>query len=93
MKWLSILTSQVCRVNFMNSEFEISEFEINKIDMNRKLFAIYKMDHFEIKDVLDILGAETVPVGIPMNVNNTIFIRDLSKYIITQNLKPNISEQ
>jgi len=76
----------------MSSEFEINQLEIDKINMNRTLFAIHKVDHFEIKDVLDLLGVETVPNNIPLNTNNTVFIRDLSNYIITNNLKPNISK-
>ncbi len=74
------------------TQFDISEVEVDKINMNRVLFAIHKNDHFEIEDVLSILDVETLPISIPMNVNNTIFIRDLSNFMVSNDLKPNILE-
>jgi len=76
----------------MSSDFEINQLEIDKINMNRTLFAIHKADHFEIRDVLKILDVETIPNSIPINSNNTVFIRDLSNYIVSNNLKPNIDK-
>ena len=74
-------------------KFNIDETEIAKIKMNRLLFSIHKTDHFQIKDVLSILRVETIPVEIPINNNNTIFIRDLTNYIIDKNLEPYINKE
>jgi len=74
-------------------KFDIDETEIAKIKMNRLLFSIHKTDHFQIKDVLSILRVETIPVEIPINNNNTIFIRDLTNYIIDKNLEPYINKE
>lgn len=66
--------------------------ELKKVEMNRLLFSLYKSDHFTIDKVLEILNVEKLPLDIPMN-NNQIFIRDLSSFIVKNNLKPNICEQ
>jgi len=68
--------------------------ELKKIEVNKHLFSIYKMDHFEIDTVIKILNVNTLPIDIPLN-NNQIFIRDLSKFIVENNikLKPNIDKK
>lgn len=71
---------------------KIDTTELKKIETNKLLFSINKADHFEIDTVLEILNVETLPIDIPLN-NNQIFIRDLTKFIVENNLKPNINEQ
>ena len=68
--------------------------ELKKSNTNQKLFSIFKTDHFEIDEVLKIINEKTLPVEIPIN-NNMVFIRDLTKYIVENNidLKPNIDEK
>jgi len=66
--------------------------ELKKIATNRLLFGAYKCDYFAIETVLKILNVATLPVAIPIS-NNQVFIRDLSKYIAENNLKPNIDKQ
>lgn len=68
---------------------DIDNLELNKVKINQKLFSINRKDHFEIYEVLNILNVDTLPIEIPLN-NNQVFIRDLSKYIVENNLKPNI---
>lgn len=68
---------------------DIDNLELNKVRINQKLFSINRKDHFEIYEVLNILNVDTLPIEIPLN-NNQVFIRDLSKYIVENNLKPNI---
>lgn len=72
---------------------DIDNIELRKIQVNKNIFSMYKCDHFEIDTVLEILNKETLPVDIPLN-NNQIFIRDLSKYIVENNmqLKPYIDK-
>ncbi len=70
---------------------QIDVVELKKININKKLFSIKKSDHFEIKEVLLILNVVTLPVAIPLN-NNLIFIRDLSKYIVDNDLEPYINK-
>ncbi len=67
----------------------IDNLELNKVKINQKLFSINRKDHFEINKVLEILNTDTLPIDIPLN-NNMVFIRDLSKYLVENNLKPNI---
>jgi len=73
---------------------EIDNVELKKIEINKKLFSIYKTDHFEIKTVLEILDTDTLPIDIPLN-NNQIFIRDLTRYVVENKvkLKPNINKK
>jgi len=71
----------------------LDQLELRKIEMNRKLFSIKKTDHFEISDVLDFLDKETLPRDIPITSNNSVFIRDLTNYLINNNLEPNINKQ
>ena len=59
--------------------------EVKKILVNKKLFSIYKKDHLEIDDVLQVLNEETLPIDIHLN-NNQIFIRDLTNYIIDNDI-------
>ena len=66
--------------------------ELDKITLNRMLYATNKRDYFEIEEVLAMLDMETLPIDIPIN-NNQIFIRDLSKYMVDNSLKPNIYEE
>ncbi len=68
---------------------KIDNLELMKIKINKELFSINHTDHFDIEKVLLILDVDTLPVEIPLN-NNQVFIRDLSKYIVDNNLKPNI---
>jgi hypothetical protein len=75
----------------MNTE-KIDKLELDKITLNRMLYSICKKDHFEIDEVLEILNVNTLPIEIPLN-NNQIFIRDLSKFMVENGLKPNIYEQ
>ena len=72
---------------------EIDKTELKKSWTNKKLFALFKDDHFEIETVLKILDVETLPTSIQLN-NNMVFLRDLTNYIVTNNitLKPNISK-
>lgn len=67
----------------------IDIMELNKAKINKLLFSINRSDHFEIDKVLEILNVSTLPIEIQLN-NNQIFIRDLTKYIVDNNLKPNI---
>lgn len=71
---------------------DLDTTELQKIEVNKLLFSRYKMDHFDIETVLEIIGTDTLPVEIPLN-NNQIFIRDLSKYIVDKKLKPYINKQ
>ncbi len=71
---------------------DLDTTELQKIEVNKLLFSRYKMDHFDIETVLEIIGTDTLPVEIPLN-NNQIFIRDLSKYIADKKLKPYINKQ
>ena len=71
---------------------DLDTTELQKIEVNKLLFSRYKMDHFDIETVLEIIGVDTLPVEIPLN-NNQIFIRDLSKYIVDKKLKPYINKQ
>lgn len=71
---------------------DLDTTELQKIEVNKLLFSRYKMDHFDIETVLEIIGTDTLPVEIPIN-NNQIFIRDLSKYIVDKKLKPYINKQ
>lgn len=71
---------------------EVDQVELEKITLNRLLFSVSKKDHFEIKEVLDILNMETLPIDIALN-NNQVFIRDLSRYMVENKLKPNIYEE
>ena len=71
---------------------EIDNIELEKITLNRMLYSIGKKDHFEIDEVLSILEVDTLPIDIPLN-NNQIFIRDLTKYMVDNHLKPNIYEE
>ncbi len=70
----------------------VDNLELEKITLNKIIFSIFATDHLEIIDTLNILGVETLPLGIETN-NNKVFIRDLSKYMALNNLKPNIIEQ
>lgn len=72
-------------------EYAIDQNELKKIVINKQLFALNKTDHFEIDTVLDILDMDTLPIEIPLN-NNQIFIRDLSKYIVDNDLEPYINK-
>ena len=67
----------------------IDIMELNKAKINKLLLSINRSDHFEIDKVLEILNVSTLPIEIQLN-NNQIFIRDLTKYIVDNNLKPNI---
>ena len=71
---------------------DLDTTELQKIEVNKLLFSRYKMDHFDIETVLEIIGTDTLPVEIPLN-NNQIFIRDLSMYIADKKLKPYINKQ
>jgi hypothetical protein len=66
--------------------------ELEKITLNRMLYATNKRDYFEIEEVLEMLDMETLPIDIPIN-NNQVFIRDLTKYMVNNSLKPNIYEE
>lgn len=72
----------------MNS---IDQNELKKIETNKFLFSLFKCDHFDISTVLKILDVDTLPIDIPTN-NNQVFIRDISNFIVRNNLdlKPNI---
>ena len=71
---------------------EIDNVELEKITLNRLLYSIGRKDHFEIDEVLKILNTETLPIEIPVN-NNLVFIRDITNYMVKNNLKPNIYEK
>ena len=75
----------------MNIE-KVDIFELEKISLNKIIFSIFSTDYLEITDVIQILGAETLPLEITVH-DNKIFIRDLSRYMVINNLKPNIIEQ
>jgi hypothetical protein len=79
-------------VNY-NTDEEIDRIELKKALMNRKIFAMFNDDHFEINTALKLLNTETLPISIPLN-NNMIFIRDLTNYIVENGitLKPNIGK-
>lgn len=70
---------------------KVKLMELKKVEMNRLLFSISKSDHFTIDKALEILNLDKIPVDIPMN-NNMIFIRDLTMFIVKNDLKPNIGE-
>jgi len=63
----------------MNTNLDI--VELKKININKRLFAKYKTDYFEINTVLEILGVATLPIEIPLN-NNQVFIRDIARYMV-----------
>lgn len=71
---------------------QVDKLELEKISLNRILYSTNKKDHFEIDEVLQILNVETLPVEIPLN-NNVVFIRDLTNYMVYNDLKPNIYEE
>jgi hypothetical protein len=71
---------------------KIDNKELNKITLNRMLYASNKKDYFEIDEVLEILDVQTLPIEIPIN-NNQVFIRDLSNYMVDNDLKPNIYKE
>ena len=75
-----------------NMAADIDVVETNKVKTNKLLFSFYRCDYFDIETAIDILGLETLPVEIPIN-NNQVFIRDLTNYIVTTNLKPNIGKK
>jgi hypothetical protein len=72
----------------MNND-DVTEYQ--KVYVNKLLFSKHKQDNFDISTVLDILDLETLPLEIPIN-NNMVFIRDLTKYIVKNKLKPYINE-
>lgn len=74
------------------NKVNIDDVELKKISLNKLLFSINKKDHFEIEEVLKILNVDTLPIEIQLN-NNQIFIRDISKYLVLNNLKPNIYKE
>lgn len=76
----------------MNTHMTSEELEFEKISLNKTIFSIFKTDYLEILNVLELLGEDTLPLDIPTN-NNKVFIRDLSKYMAINHLKPNIIEQ
>jgi len=65
--------------------------ELEKISLNKFIFAIFKTDQLSIEDTLQILNLDTLPLEVQTN-NNTVFIRDLSRYMALNKLKPNIIE-
>ena len=65
--------------------------ELEKISLNKFIFAIFKTDQLSIENTLRILNLDTLPLDIQTN-NNTVFIRDLSRYMALNKLKPNIIE-
>jgi len=67
----------------------VDNIEIEKIQYNKLIFSIYKKDYLEIDEVLNFLSLETIPNDIQIS-NNKIFIRDITNYMIKNNLKPNI---
>ena len=74
----------------MNIE-KVDVFELEKISLNKIIFSIFSTDYLEITDANKILGTETLPLEITIS-NNKVFIRDLSRYMALNNLKPNIIE-
>jgi|SaaInlStandDraft_4_1057021.scaffolds.fasta_scaffold73938_2 hypothetical protein len=71
---------------------DIDIIELKKIKINKKLYSSYKTDFFELSSVLKILNEITIPVDIPIN-NNQIFIRDLTAYMVSNELEPNINKE
>ena len=65
--------------------------ELEKISLNKFIFALFKTDQLSIEDTLKILNLDTLPLDVKTN-NNTVFIRDLSRYMVLNKLKPNIIE-
>lgn len=71
---------------------DLDKVELQKIEVNKLLFSRFKHDHFDIDTVIDILGVDTLPFDIPVN-NNQVFIRDLTKYIVDNQLEPYINKK
>lgn len=73
----------------MNDNLDLLELE--KITLNKLIFSLFATDYLEIDQSLKVLGVDTLPIDIETN-NNKVFIRDLSKYMALNKLKPNIIE-
>ena len=69
----------------------LDQIELEKISLNKYIFAIFKTDQLSIEDTLRVLNLDTLPLEIQPN-NNTVFIRDLSRFMVSNKLKPNIIE-
>lgn len=76
----------------MNENIVVDNIELEKITLNKIIFSLFATDYLEISDAIEVLGVETLPIDISMN-NNKVFIRDLTKYMVLNDLKPNIIEQ
>jgi hypothetical protein len=69
----------------------LDDIELEKITLNKFIFAIFKTDQLSIEETLQILNLDKLPLEIQIN-NNTVFIRDLTRYMVINKLKPNIIE-
>jgi hypothetical protein len=55
------------------------------LKITRLIFKYYQKDYFNISEVLNLLKLKKLPPEIPIK-NNKIFIKDISKYIIENNI-------